>query len=133
MVPVVNISERNRKLTAQLSSEPLKKEDVLINFNPTSFNRRSNFDLENVISETWSKKCKENEKLFNGSKFRHAASRLKESRLELDVGLTCYKDLVGTNLSAEVDDVKKMGQKTHGDEAAYLSQPMGKDSVDCIR
>ena len=54
-----------------------------------------------MINTIWNKKTESNPRLFNQSKYRLAAehNNEKERRVSLKVGITNYKDHVGTNLS----------------------------------
>ena len=57
-----------------------------------------------MINTIWNKKTESNPRLFNQSKYRLAAEHYNEQerRVSLQVGITNYKDHVGTNLSDRV-------------------------------
>ena len=129
MAANVHISTKKLSFSMVKFSKPLSESEVIINFDPSRFNRRSNQSLEEAIDKIWQEKVAKNSHLYNGSKFRQAGYRMKDGKLEIDVGLTSYKDLVGTNLQTDVDVLMKDGLKTHGDVNAYLSHPLGKNEI----
>ncbi|XP_053735550.1 uridine diphosphate glucose pyrophosphatase NUDT22 [Synchiropus splendidus] len=49
--------------------------------------------------------------------------------LTLRLGLTCYKDYLGTNWSLRVDELHKRGESEFGDHLALLAQPLGVGAV----
>jgi hypothetical protein len=65
-----------------------------------------NFDSTNstqteVIESTWRKRTENNSRIYNASKFRLAGIQLDgvSNKLELKVGLTSYKEILGTHYS----------------------------------
>ncbi|XP_049330810.1 uridine diphosphate glucose pyrophosphatase NUDT22 [Astyanax mexicanus] len=62
-----------------------------------------------------------------------AASRRNASKhqalLSLQLGLTCYKDFLGTNWSQEALNLQKRGDVEVGDPQAFLAQPLGVGAV----
>lgn len=92
--------------------------------------------------------------LFNGSKFRlhsfcSASSSSSSSQgiteaelpshsdpesgplLTLRLGLTCYKDYLGTNWSCRAAELRRRGEAEFGDPLALLAQPLGVGGVLC--
>ncbi|XP_014839133.1 PREDICTED: nucleoside diphosphate-linked moiety X motif 22 isoform X1 [Poecilia mexicana] len=53
------------------------------------------------------------------------------SVLTLRLGLTCYKDYLGTNWSGEVAELRRRGQEEFGNPLALLAQPLGVGAVLC--
>ncbi|XP_051277102.1 uridine diphosphate glucose pyrophosphatase NUDT22 [Dicentrarchus labrax] len=51
--------------------------------------------------------------------------------LTLRLGLTCYKDYLGTNWSCEVAELRRRGEVEFGDALALLAQPLGVGGVLC--
>ncbi|XP_070769448.1 uridine diphosphate glucose pyrophosphatase NUDT22 [Enoplosus armatus] len=51
--------------------------------------------------------------------------------LTLRLGLTCYKDYLGTNWSCRVAELRQLGEKEFGDPLALLAQPLGVGAVLC--
>ncbi|XP_012711498.2 uridine diphosphate glucose pyrophosphatase NUDT22 [Fundulus heteroclitus] len=56
-----------------------------------------------------------------------------DSLLTLRLGLTCYKDYLGTNWSRQVAELRRRGQEEFGDPLALLAQPLGVGGVLCTR
>lgn len=51
--------------------------------------------------------------------------------LTLRLGLTCYKDYLGTNWSCQVAQLRQQGEVEFGDPMALLAQPLGVGGVLC--
>ncbi|KAI9514699.1 hypothetical protein NQZ68_031587 [Dissostichus eleginoides] len=51
--------------------------------------------------------------------------------LTLRLGLTCYKDYLGTNWSCRVAELRQRGEAEFGDTLALLAQPLGVGGVLC--
>lgn len=51
--------------------------------------------------------------------------------LTLRLGLTCYKDYLGTNWSCRVAELRQLGEVEFGDALALLAQPLGVGAVLC--
>lgn len=51
--------------------------------------------------------------------------------LTLRLGLTCYKDYLGTNWSCRVAELRRRGEAECGDPLALLAQPLGVGGVLC--
>lgn len=49
--------------------------------------------------------------------------------LRLQLGLTCYKDFLGTNWSGEAVSLQQRGETELGDSQALLAQPLGVGAV----
>lgn len=60
-----------------------------------------------------------------------AAEHQPGSLLTLKLGLTCYKDYLGTNWSGKVEELRRRGQEEFGDPLAMLAQPLGVGAVLC--
>ncbi|XP_042295431.1 uridine diphosphate glucose pyrophosphatase NUDT22 [Sceloporus undulatus] len=77
------------------------------------------------IETAWAARCHQNPWLFNGTKFRLHSVQLDGAILTFCLGLTCYKDFVGTNLAERAMRLQELGQKDFGNSHAYLAQPLG--------
>ncbi|XP_071400853.1 uridine diphosphate glucose pyrophosphatase NUDT22 [Centroberyx affinis] len=53
--------------------------------------------------------------------------------LSLRLGLTCYKDFLGTNWSCRAAELRRRGEAEFGDPLALLAQPLGVGGVLCTR
>uniref|UniRef100_A0A3Q3JQ55 Nudix hydrolase domain-containing protein n=2 Tax=Monopterus albus TaxID=43700 RepID=A0A3Q3JQ55_MONAL len=51
--------------------------------------------------------------------------------LTLRLGLTCYKDYLGTNWSCRVEELRQRGEAEFSDPLALLSQPLGVGAILC--
>lgn len=51
--------------------------------------------------------------------------------LTLRLGLTCYKDYLGTNWSHRVAELRQLGETEFGDPLALLAQPLGVGAILC--
>uniref|UniRef100_A0A673L556 Nudix (nucleoside diphosphate linked moiety X)-type motif 22 n=1 Tax=Sinocyclocheilus rhinocerous TaxID=307959 RepID=A0A673L556_9TELE len=101
------------------------------------FNRQSFPEIEQHIEAVWSDRVAKEPWLFNGAKFRlHSAVLADKSSkdeqscvLTLQLGLTCYKDYLGTNWSREAGRLQSHGQNECADPQAFLAQPLGVGAV----
>ncbi|KAJ8308339.1 hypothetical protein KUTeg_013213 [Tegillarca granosa] len=89
------------------------------------FNRKKIPREEDYIESTWVQRTNENPKLYNGSKFRVDSVLYNGNTLELNIGLTCYRDFLGTNWSSNASSLQKLGEKNHNNTQAYMSDAMG--------
>jgi len=98
------------------------EEEVDVDWDLNRFAMRENKDLREEIEKRWSEATAAQPRLWNQSKYRLAGYSLNsEGRPQLEVGLTDYKDHMGTNLSPEVD--KWVG--TDKQRWDYMSQCIG--------
>lgn len=51
--------------------------------------------------------------------------------LTLKMGLTCYKDYLGTNWSCRAAELRQQGGTEFGDPLALLAQPLGVGAILC--
>ncbi|GLD70310.1 nucleoside diphosphate-linked moiety X motif 22 [Lates japonicus] len=51
--------------------------------------------------------------------------------LTLRLGLTCYKDYLGTNWSSQVAELRQRGEAEFGDPLVLLAQPLGVGAILC--
>uniref|UniRef100_UPI00398EBAAE uridine diphosphate glucose pyrophosphatase NUDT22 n=1 Tax=Pristiophorus japonicus TaxID=55135 RepID=UPI00398EBAAE len=107
----------------------LRQEQVRVELSP-EYNRRVLGGHERKIAEIWERRRRENPALFNGAKFRVRAAALGGGSsggltLTLRLGLTCYRDYLGTNWSADAPQLRRLGRAHLGDSQAYLADPLG--------
>jgi hypothetical protein len=108
------------------------------------YRRQPHPPTEHRVGELWDAKLASNARLFNGTKFRLAGvewqSRSVASdgggdggrRLLLRLGLTDYREYVGTNLrpGAELTELMEAGRASHGGDAqACLSNALGVETM----
>lgn len=81
-------------------------EDMVdVEYDVSKYNMKSTEETRNMIEGIWSKRTQENSRLYNATKFRlasHSWDSYNKQRVVMKVGLTDYKDHVGTNLSLDV-------------------------------
>lgn len=75
------------------------------------------------------KRCR-NQK--NGSE-KPGGDEVSEALLTLRLGLTCYKDYLGTNWSNRASELCQLGEMEFEDPWALLAQPLGVGAVLCTR
>ncbi|XP_077387835.1 uridine diphosphate glucose pyrophosphatase NUDT22 isoform X2 [Festucalex cinctus] len=117
------------------------------------YNRQTDAALQRHIEEVWTARASKEPWLFDGAKFRlhsfqaalpaaqrsssfqngdsttnrHASAPL----LTLRVGLTSYKDYLGTNWSLRAAELRRRGEAELGSSQALLAQPLGVGGVVC--
>jgi len=126
-VHLMHIAEQRR---------PVPENEIEIQLS-TSFNRQNDsllekdFQLTNNISmvdDVWEKRLLKNKRLFNGSKFRlHMikTSKHEDKKYLFCVGVTDYKEYLGTNWAPSVEKLEEEGLKIHNNPQAYLSDALG--------
>jgi len=99
------------------------EEEVDVHFDMDKYGMKETEATRKMIEEIWREKTKKNSRLFNQSKYRLDSYKVDpiSGKVDLFVGLTCYKDHVGTNLSETVD--KLVGEGEHRFD--MLSQCVG--------
>ncbi|XP_061643610.1 uridine diphosphate glucose pyrophosphatase NUDT22 isoform X1 [Phyllopteryx taeniolatus] len=124
------------------------------------YNRQTDVALQRHIEEVWTARVAKEPWLFNGAKFRlhsfHAASPATQPSactvsfqnldsidsqttddkdttplLTLRVGLTTYKDYLGTNWSSRATELRRRGEAELGSSQALLAQPLGVGAIVC--
>ncbi|XP_068247969.1 uridine diphosphate glucose pyrophosphatase NUDT22-like [Palaemon carinicauda] len=106
-------------------SGALSRPQLKTNFNKETFARRTTLDIDEQINNVWKEKTSKNSRLYNASKFRLSRWYLAEECWVLDVGLTDYKDLCGTNLASNRQIIQEKGLEDFGDSQSYMSMAIG--------
>ncbi|XP_055521774.1 uridine diphosphate glucose pyrophosphatase NUDT22 isoform X1 [Leucoraja erinacea] len=88
-------------------------------------NRRPLPKHEPTIAAAWDSRRRDKPWLFNGAKFRFHSARRRGELLALRLGLTCYRDYLGTNWSPEAPALQRRGLEDLGDSQAYMADPLG--------
>ena len=103
---------------------------IKVTFTSTA-NRKSQVADEAGIEASWAEAREKQPRLFDKSKFRLASIRWTSGAINIDLGLTSYKDYVGTNrlpverrTALEAD-----GERLYGDRTAFLSNALGVEAV----
>jgi len=98
------------------------EEQVDVDWDPTRFAMKESSELRMKIEKRWSEATAAQPRLWNQSKYRLAGYSLTGERgPQLKVGLTDYKDHMGTNLSPEVEKWVGTGEQRWD----YMSQCIG--------
>ncbi|XP_071962345.1 uridine diphosphate glucose pyrophosphatase NUDT22-like [Antedon mediterranea] len=108
----------------QAPSGGIRRNQIIIALS-SEFNRKINPIHEPSIDAIWKEKLKENPRLFNGSKFRLHLVQQKNRHVHLQIGLTGYKDFLGTNWSKNAKELLRLGKTDHGDSQGYMSNALG--------
>ena len=80
-----------------------------------------------MIDQIWTEKTSANPRLYNASKFRLAEiQEPKDGKFLLEVGITCYKDLLGTHYCQRSSElVRKAKENQLPTPFAYMSNAIG--------
>lgn len=90
------------------------------------FNRKSlPSGFSDEIIQIWEKRTQMNSTLFNASKFRLSSITGHTDIVKLKIGLTSYKDFIGTNWSPNAARLADMGISEHNDSHAFMSDALG--------
>jgi len=82
----------------------------------TSYNRKClPAAFEARIGELWSRRVADNPTMFNGSKFRIVSVCDNCDYVTFNLGITSYKDFIGTNWSPDAKTLKQLGHHDHSD------------------
>ncbi|XP_042864960.1 uridine diphosphate glucose pyrophosphatase NUDT22-like [Penaeus japonicus] len=123
LVHVQNVSIA--KTSPALPGRALSRDQLAANFKNSEFSRKLNPRLEKDIANRWKVKIAQNPRLFNGSKFRRAGWEISDGKLVINVGLTNYKDLCGTNFAENCNSLLDMGEREFGNSQAYMADALG--------
>ena len=97
-----------------------------------TFNRKTLPEkFENDIHRTWSERLAANPKLWNGTKFRieSTVQDRNSNGVTFNLGITSYKDFIGTNWSPDARQILELGLKDFGNSQAYMSDALGVGSL----
>lgn len=82
--------------------------------------------LEQDIAGIWKERQKANLKLWNGSKFRlNKVESFPSGKTTLSLGLTDYRDYLGTNWAPAADEIRTWGRDNFANSQAGFSDPLG--------
>ncbi|XP_024066485.2 uridine diphosphate glucose pyrophosphatase isoform X2 [Terrapene carolina triunguis] len=106
------------------SPKGLSETEVRAELSP-AYDRRQLPGGQAWIDAVWEARCRHSPWLFNGSKFRLHSAQLDGDSLTFRLGLTCYKDFLGTNRAGMARHLQQQGRQDFGDSQAYLAEPLG--------
>lgn len=106
----------------------LSQEQVSVELSP-AHDRRPLPEGDKTITAIWETRLQAQPWIFDAPKFRlHSAilaSSSPEPQLLLHLGLTSYRDFLGTNWSSSASWLRQQGATDWGDKQAYLADPLG--------
>lgn len=111
----------------------LPKEQVRAELSP-AHDRRQLPGGDEAIAAVWESRLQAQPWLFDAPKFRlHSATLVStgspEPQLLLRLGLTSYRDFLGTNWASSAAWLRQQGAADWGDKQAYLADPLGVGAV----
>ena len=81
---------------------------------------------ESDIEKVWNAATLRNPALWNGTKFRlHSINQNDREEIVFNLGITSYKEFIGTNWSPDVKHLRDMGEKQYGNSQTYMSDALG--------
>ena len=87
-------------------------------------------ETEENIDLIWQSKTEVRPHLWNGTKFRlHKILQVVDGPIKLELGITDYKDFMGTNFAENSSELQSAGQKDFGNTGVYLANPLGVGGV----
>ncbi|XP_052058476.1 uridine diphosphate glucose pyrophosphatase NUDT22-like [Mytilus californianus] len=93
--------------------------------NSSKFNRNILPELETDIDDIWSDRLKKNPKLYNATKFRLDTTELNANKVKLNIGITSYKDFIGTNWSPNAKELQNKGETIFNNPQGFMSDALG--------
>lgn len=114
----------NSFLFTTKSRELTGPSDIRVILDP-KYNRRTSRELEESIDQIWNKRLAELPSMFNGTKFRLHSVAEKDDKLFWHMGVSCYKDFQGTNLSDNALVLQSQGLSDFDDSQTYMSDALG--------
>lgn len=86
---------------------------------------------EKQMDLVWEERCKQNPKLWNGTKFRLNSICFDDLKKNVvfNLGVTSYKEFICTNWSPNVKLFKELGNSDHSNSQIYLSDALGVGSL----
>nr|KAF6466722.1 nudix hydrolase 22 [Rousettus aegyptiacus] len=102
---------------------------LLLQLSP-AYDRRPLSEGDKAIAAIWESRLQAQPWLFDASKFRLHSVTLAPTgspgpQLLLRLGLTSYRDFLGTNWSSSAAWLQQQGAADWGDKQAYLADPLG--------
>ena len=108
------------------SPELLVPQRLHVTLNVKNNRKKLPDEQEQEIETTWKARKEKIPTLFNGTKFRlESLQEFEDDVLTLNLGVTCYKDFQGTNLSENALLLQSQGLVDHDNSQAYMSDAVG--------
>ena len=103
----------------------ISRDKLVVKLSP-SYNRKIMSDpMESEIEKNWQKRVEENPRMWNGTKFRIDDAYEENGKTIFHLGITCYKDFIGTNWSPRTKEIQQLGISKCGNSHAFMSDALG--------
>ena len=107
--------------------------EIELQFDSLKFCRRQDSehqkDLEEFIETNWQSKCSENSRLYNASKFRLHKFTVESNKVQLQIGLTSYKELLGTHYYPKLELINEESKAKNFEDFAFMSNCLGVGAI----
>lgn len=102
------------------NGELLTKENTRASLS-TMYNRKQlPKNLADIADDIWQERAKNNQKLYNGTKFRIDSVTESADRCTIfNIGITCYRDYIGTNWSPKAKTILELGRQEGKNAATH--------------
>ena len=134
LVPPDRVSVRlGRCLLPRVLVPDLRRPQVTVDFSD-EYNRRPHPELEHSVEEEWQKRLVANPRLFNGTKFRfHSiADAPGGGGVVVRLGMTDYREFIGTNQSPHAEKLIADGVAMHGTPDVFMVSACPKCNDVCV-
>ncbi|CAE7224895.1 Nudt22 [Symbiodinium natans] len=107
----------------------LQPEQVRVSFR-AAYNRKAH-SSDSQIELIWAEAVAKNPRIYDGSKFRLDKVLWSDGVLQVDLGLTGYKEYLGTHQRPAVErkQLEEDGLREFGDKVAHFSKALGCEAV----
>jgi len=105
----------------------VREGDVSVSF--ASAHDRRPHAKDGAIDEVWREKLASGARLFDQTKFRLRRIARTAAGVEMEVGLTRYKEYIGTHAGGRVLALQAAAEAAHGERRAHLSCALGCEAV----
>ena len=85
--------------------------------------------VEEKIDDIWKKVTEDNNRIYNGSKFRLHDIAYENDCLDFKIGLTDYKETVCTNFQDFMEEIFQYGHEHYLNKHACFADPIGVTAV----
>ena len=113
------------EIMLQIEGKPIPRDRIHVHLSGDYNRKKLPVDLENKIDSCWTARLKKNPKLWNGTKFRLESAKQHNDLVTMNIGITSYKDFIGTNWSPNAQDYKEMGGAHYQNPQAHFSDALG--------
>jgi len=129
MMVIGNVEVTSLMVEKNAEIRGLSAKEVSVDFGPGEYSRVSRgAEQERSIEESWAEKKKVSPQVYNGAKFRlHdvVVRPLEEVPVVLKMGLTSYKDALGTHYAPDREELISSAKEKGLDPYAHMSNAVG--------